>query len=283
MKIKFDPLDIEIEGDSARSLLDLAKDAGVQIKSVCGGTPSCAECKVQIKEGEYNVLPPTDKELSLIGTAQFVDRSRLACQLKCFGDVVIDMNEQIEKQASGASAKKPRGKAQKAEGEESHAIEGSILLGGTDLEIFGSNVGVDRTNERRAVQVFDEDETRRALEQIRRKREQQARKNESDDDDEYVQKLKRRGKKYDDYGPGDNDEGGDLSKLEDGDNKKGGRRNHKPRGKGQGGRRPNNKKRTDAKDRSSKNDNKQGGGQKKKFRPKKGKKPNPKSGEKSKT
>lgn len=223
MKIKFVPMDIEVEADSSKSLLDIAKDNGIQIKSVCGGTPSCAECKIQIKEGEYNVLPPSDREISLIGTAHFVDRSRLSCQLRCFGDVTIDMNEQIEKQTSGTSTKRPRGKAQKGEGEESHAVEGSILLGGNDLEIFGTTgeMGIDRTNERRAVQVFDEDETRRALEQIRRKRAQQEKRN-NEDDDEYVKKLKNRDRKYESYGSGDDDE--------DGDNKKSGRDNRKAKG-----------------------------------------------------
>lgn len=240
MKIKFVPQDIEIEGDSSKSLLDLAKDAGIQIKSVCGGTPSCAECKIQIKEGEYNVLPPSDKEISLIGSAHFVDQSRLSCQLKCFGDVVIDMNEQIEKQSSGASTKRPQGKAQKAEGEESHAIEGSILLGGADLDIFGTTgeVGVDRTNERRAVQVFDEDETRRALEQIRRKREA-ASKRKSDDDDEYLKKLKRRDRKNQKYGDSDEEEGKEFSDKKSGSSKE--------------GRKPNNRNNRNNKNRNNKN------------------------------
>lgn len=224
MKIKFIPQNIEVEVDSSKSVLEISKEAGVQIKSVCGGTPSCAECKVQIAQGEYNVLPPSDREISLIGTAHFVDHSRLSCQLKCFGDVTIDLNEQIEKQASGAYAKKPRGKAQKAEGEESHAVEGSILLAGSDLDMFGAStqVGIDRTNERRAVEVFDEDETKRALEQIRRKREREKQNSRDDDgDDEYIKKLRSRNKKFQTYGEADDEE--DMSSGSGRSNKSGGR------------------------------------------------------------
>lgn len=136
MKIKFYPTDKECEINSDQSVLDVAKDNGIQIKSVCGGIPSCAECRIQIKEGEYNVLPPSPEEIALIGNAAFVDRSRLSCQLKCFGDVTIDLSEQIDKQESGAFNKKPRGRATVAEGKESVAVEGSILLGGQDLEMF---------------------------------------------------------------------------------------------------------------------------------------------------
>ncbi len=227
MKIKFVPQNIEVEVDSNKSVLEIAKEAGVQIKSVCGGTPSCAECKVQIAQGEYNVLPPSDREISLIGTAHFVDHSRLSCQLKCFGDVTIDLNEQVEKQASGAYAKKPRGKAQKAEGEESHAVEGSILLGGSDLDMFGAStqVGIDRTNERRAVEVFDEDETKRALEQIRRKREREKQNRKEDDgDDEYIKKLRSRNKKFQTYGEADDEE--DVS-SKSGQSKKTGGKNQR--------------------------------------------------------
>ncbi|MFK8138495.1 MAG: 2Fe-2S iron-sulfur cluster-binding protein [Bdellovibrionales bacterium] len=218
MKIKFIPMDKEIEADSTKSVLELAKDHGIQIKSVCGGTPACAECRVQITEGEHNLLPPSEREVSLIGSAHFVDRSRLACQMVCFGDVTIDMNEQIEKQSSGASTKRPRGKAQKAEGEESHAVEGSILLGGADLDIFGANgnVGIDRTDERRATEVFDQDETKRALDQIRKQRERERNKKEEDDsDDEYLNKLKKRQRKNNSYAKKDSEDSGDLSKLED--------------------------------------------------------------------
>ena len=216
MKIKFVPQNVEVEVDSNRSVLELAKEAGLQIKSVCGGTPSCAECKIQIAEGEYNVLPPSEKELSLIGTAHFVDHSRLSCQLRCFGNVTIDLHEQIEKQKAGAQTKKPRGKAQKGEGEESFAVEGSILLGGVDLELFGTaaQIGIDRTNERRSVEVFNEDETKRALEQIRKKRERERlAKEEGEEDDDYLKKLRTRNRKLQDYGDKDEEALGEAKEV----------------------------------------------------------------------
>ncbi len=98
MKVKFLPMDVEHEVKPGQSILDLAQQNNLHIQSVCKGIPSCAECRVYLKEGETNVIPPSDQELDLIGTAYFVDQRRLSCQLKCFGDVTVDLTEQLEKQ-----------------------------------------------------------------------------------------------------------------------------------------------------------------------------------------
>ncbi len=97
MKVKFVPQNVEVDIPPGKSVLHVAQDHGIYIKSVCKGVPSCAECRVRIVDGEHNVLPPGSEELSLIGTGHFIDRRRLSCQLKCFGDIVVDMTEQIAK------------------------------------------------------------------------------------------------------------------------------------------------------------------------------------------
>lgn len=101
MKVKFVPQNVEFEIKPGESVMHVAQDHGLYIKSVCKGVPSCAECRVRVVEGEHNVLPPGSEELSLIGTGHFIDRRRLSCQLKCFGDITVDMTEQLEKQATG--------------------------------------------------------------------------------------------------------------------------------------------------------------------------------------
>lgn len=106
MKVKFVPQDIVADIKPGQSVMHVAQDHGLYIKSVCKGVPSCAECRVRIVEGEHNVLHPGAEELALIGTGHFIDRRRLSCQLKCFGDVTIDLSEQIEKQHSLTSIHK---------------------------------------------------------------------------------------------------------------------------------------------------------------------------------
>jgi 2Fe-2S ferredoxin len=125
MKVKFLPSGEEHEIEFNETVLHLAQRVGIHIQSVCKGIPSCAECRIQIKEGEHHVLPPNKKEIDLIGTAHYVDLSRLSCQLRCFGDVSVDLSEQIEKEKR--AQEKPRDKMARKDGQESQAVLGGIL------------------------------------------------------------------------------------------------------------------------------------------------------------
>ncbi len=125
MKVKFLPSGEEHEIEVNETVLHLAQRVGLHIQSVCKGIPSCAECRVQIAEGEHHVLPPSKKELDLIGTAHYVDRSRLACQLRCYGDLEIDLKEQIEKEKR--ATQKPKDRLARRDGETSRAVLGGIL------------------------------------------------------------------------------------------------------------------------------------------------------------
>ncbi len=97
MKVKFVPQNVEFEIKPGQSVMHLAEDNGIYVKSVCRGVPSCAECRVRIVEGKDNALRPTRDELNLIGSGWFLDQRRLSCQLQCIGDMTVDMSEQIAK------------------------------------------------------------------------------------------------------------------------------------------------------------------------------------------
>ncbi|MCJ8277835.1 MAG: 2Fe-2S iron-sulfur cluster binding domain-containing protein [Bdellovibrionales bacterium] len=125
MKVKFLPSGEEHEIEVNETILNLAKRTGYHIQSVCKGIPSCAECRIQIKEGEHHVLPPNKKEIDLIGTAHYIDLSRLSCQLRCFGDVTVDLTEQIEKEKRAQD--KPKDRMARSDGQESKAVLGGIL------------------------------------------------------------------------------------------------------------------------------------------------------------
>ena len=125
MKIKFVPQNIEVEATPDKSLLQIATENHIEIKSICKGVPSCAECRVRVVEGENNVIPPGKPELNLIGTSWRIDSRRLSCQMRCYGDVTVDLTEQIDKQES--QTKKVRGfRSQKQH--ESHAVQDTMLL-----------------------------------------------------------------------------------------------------------------------------------------------------------
>lgn len=133
MKVKFLPSDIELEMEPNLSVMELAHKHGIFIKSVCNGVPNCAECRVKIVEGEYNVLPPSSKELALIGSGHFIDQRRLSCQLYCFGDVVIDLSEQQKKEHEGPPGSRRFQLDLRSEGIVSKAVTGNLIQQDKDI------------------------------------------------------------------------------------------------------------------------------------------------------
>lgn len=126
MKLKFLPTGKEIEITPEKTLLQVSLENQVDIKSICKGKLICAECRVKVVEGEANCLPPTRAELSLLGTAWQLESCRLACQVRCFGDVTIDMTEQIQRDET--NRKKIRGFKSDRPASESHAVIDTMLL-----------------------------------------------------------------------------------------------------------------------------------------------------------
>lgn len=127
MKVKFLPQDVEFEIPPGQSLMAFAQEKGIPIRSTCNGMPSCAECRVRIVDGESNVSPPSRKELSLIGTGYYIDQRRLSCQVLCFGDIVVDTSEQIEKSSEGPVTKKFLSRVHKTSAQESHSLGGVLI------------------------------------------------------------------------------------------------------------------------------------------------------------
>ncbi len=127
MKVKFVPQNVVCEVKSGQSVLDVALENNIFIKSICRGVPSCAECRVVLAEGEYNVLQPSSAELALIGSGYFIDRRRLSCQLRCFGDITVDLTEQVEKEKEMKNPK-PRSRNSREESIQSNAVMGNMML-----------------------------------------------------------------------------------------------------------------------------------------------------------
>ncbi|MBX3040323.1 MAG: 2Fe-2S iron-sulfur cluster binding domain-containing protein [Bdellovibrionaceae bacterium] len=126
MKVKFLPEGKEIEITPEKTLLQAAIENGVDIKSICKGKLICAECRVKVVEGESNLLPPSKAELNLIGTAWQLDSRRFACQMRCFGDVTVDLTEQIQRAES--AKKNIRGYKSSRPITESVAVVDTMLL-----------------------------------------------------------------------------------------------------------------------------------------------------------
>jgi ferredoxin, 2Fe-2S len=126
MKIKVLPTNVEFENNPNKSLLQLCHENGVHINSYCKGQPKCAECRVKIVQGEQNVIPPNSLEISVLGNNYFLDGRRLSCQVRVFGDITIDVSEQIEHEQ--LAHKKVRGFRSPHKQTQSHAILDTLIL-----------------------------------------------------------------------------------------------------------------------------------------------------------
>ena len=127
MKVKFLPQNVDVEIKPGQTVMSLAHDNGIVIRSACNGMPSCAECRVRVVDGDWNINPPSRKELGLIGTGYYIDQRRLSCQVQCFGDISVDTTEQIEKSAEGPVTKKFLTKVHKNSAQESHSLGGMLI------------------------------------------------------------------------------------------------------------------------------------------------------------
>ena len=144
MKVKFLPQDVSYKIESGQSIMDLARKNKLPVSSSCNGMCSCAECRVYIVEGEAHLLPPSAKEEELIGGGHFIDNRRLSCQLFCFGDVTVDLSEQVERQKQGGVIKKQFLKQMS----KTDTVESSSVGG----------IMVEQDKEMQNIQVSEEDE-----------------------------------------------------------------------------------------------------------------------------
>jgi 2Fe-2S ferredoxin len=89
-KIKFLPSEFSCDAGKGESILDIALAEGVSIQHACGGFCACTTCHCEIIEGAQNLEAPDEDELERLGVLDGrTPNSRLACQAKLKGDVVV--------------------------------------------------------------------------------------------------------------------------------------------------------------------------------------------------
>ena len=89
-KVKFLPSGIEIEAKIGESLLDIALEHNIPIQHACGGFCACTTCRCEIIDGISRVNIPEEDELERLNVMEDrTENSRLACQSKICGDLVV--------------------------------------------------------------------------------------------------------------------------------------------------------------------------------------------------
>ncbi len=95
LTVDFEPLGRRARVASGATLLEAARQAGVGLNAVCGGTGTCGTCRVRLVAGQ--VTPPTEAERDALlpssqgGVGGVAEGLRLACQTRVLGDVRVDV------------------------------------------------------------------------------------------------------------------------------------------------------------------------------------------------
>ena len=74
----------ELSADIGLTLMEIIRDAGMDIEAACGGCCACATCHLYIDKNWYSkLLPKEEDEESMLDQAFNVkDNSRLGCQIE---------------------------------------------------------------------------------------------------------------------------------------------------------------------------------------------------------
>lgn len=93
---------------SGESLLEAARQVGVEIESICGGRLTCGKCKVRVEDGRFDkhgilstnqhLTPPSVEETLLLQKMGDADNCRLACSALVQGDVLAFVPEESRAQ-----------------------------------------------------------------------------------------------------------------------------------------------------------------------------------------
>jgi 2Fe-2S ferredoxin len=79
----------ELEGDSNSTLMEILRDAGLDIEAACGGCCACATCHVYINDKWLEKISSKDEEEDSMLDQAFDVRntSRLSCQISLSEDL----------------------------------------------------------------------------------------------------------------------------------------------------------------------------------------------------
>lgn len=78
-----------LEGRDGWTVMEILRDAGLDVAAECGGACACATCQIYVTDGWFEKLPErSDAEVDMLDMAVAVqENSRLSCQLVCSPDL----------------------------------------------------------------------------------------------------------------------------------------------------------------------------------------------------
>ena len=89
-KVRFLPMDIEVEVKDGTPVLDAALNNNIQIDHNCGGNCACSTCHIVIENGIETLNPMSEDEMDMLDEVEtLTETSRLACQCKVTKDLIV--------------------------------------------------------------------------------------------------------------------------------------------------------------------------------------------------
>lgn len=79
----------EIEGADDWSVMEVIREAGIDMLAQCGGSCACATCHVYVDEAwTAKLKEPSEEEIGMLdGAFDVKENSRLSCQISCTPDL----------------------------------------------------------------------------------------------------------------------------------------------------------------------------------------------------
>jgi uncharacterized 2Fe-2S/4Fe-4S cluster protein (DUF4445 family) len=80
--VHFQPIGTKVEARKDSSLLDLARESGAAIESICSSLGKCGKCRIIVRSGGKALGKVTESERQILDQRELKDGIRLACQAK---------------------------------------------------------------------------------------------------------------------------------------------------------------------------------------------------------
>jgi len=87
-RVVFEPMGVALDVEPGKSILEIASDNSIPIRSDCGGKGLCGKCLVAVNQPD-NLSRLSEQEMRFLKQEQVDDGYRLACQAKVNGPVNI--------------------------------------------------------------------------------------------------------------------------------------------------------------------------------------------------
>lgn len=88
---------VTLEAKEEATILDIALDNNIDLEHNCGGNCACTTCHVIVKEGMKHLSEMDEDEEDRLDTAEGLTlASRLGCQARILGDVVVEIPKKTQ-------------------------------------------------------------------------------------------------------------------------------------------------------------------------------------------